>query len=112
MKQNGMSSLELPRRLKCCGANKSKCVGHMHCLQSALCKVRPEYAGSGPTQKITDLISNAEWSAPICRIETDPQALWVRPGSRAAQERASYDTSFGPFYRIEQLLIRTKPTNG
>lgn len=48
----------------------------------------------------------------ICRIESDPQALWVRPGSQAAQERALYEASFGPFYRIEQLLISTIPMDG
>ena len=58
------------------------------------------------------LLLVALYTNTLHRIETDPQALWVRPGSRAAQERASYDASFGPFYRIEQLLISTKPSEG
>ena len=33
-------------------------------------------------------------------IETDPQTLWVRPGSQAAEEKADYDVSL-PALRIE-----------
>ena len=36
-------------------------------------------------------------------IETDPQTLWVRPGSQAAEEKADYDVSL-PALRIEAVL--------
>lgn len=41
------------------------------------------------------------------RVETSPLKLWVPPGSRAARDKAAYDAAFGPFYRIEQLVIST-----
>jgi Niemann-Pick C1 protein len=41
-------------------------------------------------------------------VETDPLQLWMPPASRAAQDKAMYDKTFGPFYRIEQLIISTK----
>ncbi|GFR48083.1 hypothetical protein Agub_g9922, partial [Astrephomene gubernaculifera] len=43
------------------------------------------------------------------RVETDPQRLWVGPGSQAAREKAAYEASFGPFYRIEQMILATQP---
>jgi len=43
------------------------------------------------------------------RIETDPIKLWVPETSRAAQDKVSYDAEFGPFYRIEQIILSTKP---
>ncbi|KAL4457923.1 hypothetical protein ABPG75_012788 [Micractinium tetrahymenae] len=42
-------------------------------------------------------------------VMTDPQELWVGPGSQAAQEKAAYEASFGPFYRITQLILTTTP---
>ncbi|KAK9823955.1 hypothetical protein WJX72_006638 [[Myrmecia] bisecta] len=42
------------------------------------------------------------------RVETNPQKLWVGPGSQAAQEKQMYEASFGPFYRIEQLIVSTR----
>lgn len=42
-------------------------------------------------------------------IETDPLVLWVPPTSRAAQDKAAFDSAFGPFYRIEQIIISSKP---
>eukprot|EP00798_Chlamydomonas_sp_ICE-L_P025324 gene25325-10979_t len=38
-------------------------------------------------------------------VETDPQRLWAAPSSQAAQEKAAFEASFGPFYRIEQLEL-------
>ncbi|CEJ53699.1 Putative Patched sphingolipid transporter [Penicillium brasilianum] len=38
-------------------------------------------------------------------IETDPVRLWVSPSSPAAQEKAFFDESFGPFYRAEQAFL-------
>ncbi|KAI3436838.1 hypothetical protein D9Q98_006248 [Chlorella vulgaris] len=43
------------------------------------------------------------------RVMTDPQELWVGPGSQAAQEKAAFEVSFGPFYRITQLILTTTP---
>eukprot|EP01132_Coremiostelium_polycephalum_P006736 gene6736-8352_t len=42
------------------------------------------------------------------QVEQDPVKLWVSPDSRAAQEKAYFDENFGPFYRIEQLIITPK----
>jgi hypothetical protein len=38
-------------------------------------------------------------------VNTDPFTLWVPQGSRSALDKQAYDKSFGPFYRIEQLII-------
>ncbi|KAJ6155292.1 hypothetical protein N7470_005858 [Penicillium chermesinum] len=38
-------------------------------------------------------------------VETDPVRLWVSPSSAAAQEKAFFDESFGPFYRAEQAFL-------
>ncbi|PRW56197.1 Niemann-Pick C1 [Chlorella sorokiniana] len=42
-------------------------------------------------------------------VMTDPQELWVGPGSQAAREKADYEAAFGPFYRITQLILTTTP---
>jgi hypothetical protein len=41
-------------------------------------------------------------------IETEPLKLWVPPAARAAKDKSMYDKEFGPFYRIEQLILSTK----
>ncbi len=38
-------------------------------------------------------------------LETSPERLWVSPSSQAAQEKAFYDSNFGPFYRAEQAFL-------
>lgn len=38
-------------------------------------------------------------------IEQDPVKLWVPPGSEIVNQKADFDASFGPFYRVEQLII-------
>ena len=38
-------------------------------------------------------------------IETDPVQLWVSPSSAAAEEKAFFDSNFGPFYRAEQAFL-------
>ncbi|KAJ9132173.1 Niemann-Pick type C-related protein 1 [Pleurostoma richardsiae] len=38
-------------------------------------------------------------------IEKDPARLWVSPTSAAAQEKAFFDESFGPFYRAEKIFL-------
>lgn len=39
------------------------------------------------------------------QIETQPERLWVPPGSLTANAKQYFDETFGPFYRIEQLFI-------
>jgi Niemann-Pick C1 protein len=39
------------------------------------------------------------------KIETDPARLWVSPTSAAAQEKESFDSNFGPFYRAEKVFL-------
>lgn len=41
------------------------------------------------------------------KLETSPERLWVGPASRAAQDKANYEASFGPFYRVSQLILST-----
>ncbi|KAI3725546.1 hypothetical protein L1987_65336 [Smallanthus sonchifolius] len=43
------------------------------------------------------------------KVETRPEKLWVGHGSRAAEEKQYFDSHLAPFYRIEQLLLATKP---
>lgn len=38
-------------------------------------------------------------------IETNPVRLWVSPNSAAAQEKAFFDSKFGPFFRAEQAFL-------
>lgn len=38
-------------------------------------------------------------------IEKDPARLWVSPTSPAAQEKAFFDSNFGPFYRAEVAFL-------
>jgi Niemann-Pick C1 protein len=46
-------------------------------------------------------------------IERDPARLWVSPTSSAAQEKAFFDSNFGPFYRAEQVfLVNDTQPNG
>ena len=41
------------------------------------------------------------------QVTTDPVELWSAANSRARKEKDTYDTKFAPFYRTEQLIIRT-----
>ena len=38
-------------------------------------------------------------------VSTNPVELWASPHSRARVERKFFDSHFGPFYRIEQIII-------
>jgi Niemann-Pick C1 protein len=38
-------------------------------------------------------------------IERDPARLWVSPSSPAAEEKAFFDSNFGPFYRAEKIFL-------
>jgi Niemann-Pick C1 protein len=35
----------------------------------------------------------------------------VGPGSRAARDKAAFEASFGPFYRVAQLILSTTPSS-
>lgn len=41
-------------------------------------------------------------------VTTNPVELWASPHSRSRIERDFFDTQFGPFYRIEQIIITAK----
>ncbi|KAK9286900.1 hypothetical protein L1049_015307 [Liquidambar formosana] len=43
------------------------------------------------------------------KVETRPEKLWVGHGSKAADEKHFFDSHLAPFYRIEQLILATKP---
>ncbi|KAI4297881.1 hypothetical protein L6164_037740 [Bauhinia variegata] len=43
------------------------------------------------------------------KVETQPEKLWVGPGSKAAEEKQFFDSHLAPFYRIQQLIIATIP---
>ncbi|KAI9663577.1 MAG: hypothetical protein M1829_006036 [Trizodia sp. TS-e1964] len=38
-------------------------------------------------------------------IETNPTRLWVEPQSLAAEEKAFFDSNFGPFFRAQQAFL-------
>lgn len=38
-------------------------------------------------------------------LEVEPAKLWVSPTSAAAQEKAYFDSNFGPFYRTEKAFL-------
>nr|XP_040583729.1 NPC intracellular cholesterol transporter 1-like [Lepeophtheirus salmonis] len=42
------------------------------------------------------------------RVTTDPIELWASPQSRSRQEKDFFDETFGPFYRIAQVIIKAK----
>ena len=44
-------------------------------------------------------------------MDTDPFTLWAPPHGRSARDKLAYDEAFGPFYRIEQLILSTVPEN-
>ncbi|XP_078473552.1 NPC1-like intracellular cholesterol transporter 1 [Lampetra planeri] len=41
-------------------------------------------------------------------LTTDPVELWSSPSSRARQEKDFHDANFGPFFRTNQLILRSK----
>jgi Niemann-Pick C1 protein len=44
-------------------------------------------------------------------INTQPEKLWVPPNSITATNKAYFDQMFGPFYRVEQLIITSTLQN-
>lgn len=49
-------------------------------------------------------------SAGICflKVTTDPVELWAAKNSQSRQEKEFFDLNFGPFYRTNQVFIKTK----
>lgn len=45
------------------------------------------------------------------RVTTSPVELWASPNSRSRIERNYFENHFGPFYRIEQVIITSKNTS-
>lgn len=45
------------------------------------------------------------------KITTDPVELWAAPNSRSRIERDTFDSNFEPFYRIEQIIIKSDAQN-
>lgn len=39
------------------------------------------------------------------QVETDPESLWVPPGSRPLREEAIFNREFAPFYRVQQVVV-------
>ncbi|RWS22853.1 hypothetical protein B4U80_06114, partial [Leptotrombidium deliense] len=43
-------------------------------------------------------------------VITNPVDLWSSPKSLAREQKSNFDNNFGPFYRIEQIIIKHKDT--
>ena len=41
-------------------------------------------------------------------VTTDPIELWASPESRSRVEKDFFDSTFRPFYRTEQIIIKAK----
>jgi hypothetical protein len=46
------------------------------------------------------------------QVQEDPEKLWVSPGATTAVDEDFYNANFGPFWRIEQLIITSPDSNG
>lgn len=55
------------------------------------------------TSLVLVVLLSAGWSK--FSIEKDPARLWVSPTSAAAEEKAFFDSNFGPFYRAEKVFL-------
>lgn len=44
------------------------------------------------------------------QVTTNPVDLWSAPNSQARLEKEYFDTHFGPFFRVEQLIIQAPHT--
>ncbi len=51
------------------------------------------------------LASSLLWGRPL-RIDTDPNLIWVPPGSNTSLQKALYDAAFDPFFRVEQVFVK------
>lgn len=43
----------------------------------------------------------------LLKVTTDPVEIWASPTSRSRQEKDFFDKYFSPFYRTNQLFIKT-----
>lgn len=82
-----------------------RCLLHIPLPQGELCARKPLHVILAGTL----LIACCLLGLIRFKLETNPQQLWVGPGSRAAQDKAAYEASFGPFYRVAQLILSTTP---
>ncbi|XP_073981176.1 NPC intracellular cholesterol transporter 1 homolog 1b-like [Rhodnius prolixus] len=41
-------------------------------------------------------------------ITTDPVEIWAAPSSQSRREKDYFDSTFGPFYRTEQIFLKSK----
>uniref|UniRef100_A0A7S0EGY1 SSD domain-containing protein n=1 Tax=Hanusia phi TaxID=3032 RepID=A0A7S0EGY1_9CRYP len=53
----------------------------------------------------------ALWYKPIEQI-SDPVQLWAGSQSRCTREKHHFDSTFGPFWRTEMMIVRSKDMNG
>ncbi|XP_050308286.1 NPC intracellular cholesterol transporter 1 homolog 1b-like [Anthonomus grandis grandis] len=53
------------------------------------------------------LAAGATYGFAFIKITTDPIELWASPTSRSRTEKDFYDTYFTPFYRTNQVFIKT-----
>lgn len=42
------------------------------------------------------------------KVTTSPVEIWANPNSRSRQEKDFYDNHFGPFYRTNQVFLKTR----
>lgn len=45
------------------------------------------------------------------QLVTDPAQLWAQPGSTSAQDKAFFDSEYGPFWRTEMIIV-SQPGEG
>lgn len=60
------------------------------------------------------ILCMSSWVIAICsfgtiylQITTSPVELWASPNSRSRIEKNFFDNNFKPFYRTEQIFIKT-----
>ena len=50
------------------------------------------------------LASSLLWGSPLV-IDTDPNLIWVPPGSTTFRQKALFDAAFDPFFRVSQVFL-------
>ncbi|KAA0163368.1 hypothetical protein FNF27_07942 [Cafeteria roenbergensis] len=45
-------------------------------------------------------------------ISSNPQAIWVPPGSRTSKQQSFFNAAFDPFYRVEQVIFTPTEVHG
>ena len=46
------------------------------------------------------------FGAVFLKVTIDPVELWAAPDSRSRLEKEYFDEQFGPFYRVEQVILQ------